>query len=320
MNTITQRLIMRGADPAPTPPVPAGVEYHRVYAEARRGILRGIVAIALLMIGLIGFAVLLDALSVIVDRELFGRSGTSTPLKQAAGALSLALLIPYCMLLQRVLYGVPPGSLHSVAGRFRYGVFGRALLVFGPLVLIAVAVAVVVLDESGSVPWSTADLVAFFVIGMVLTPLAAAGEEYGFRGLMFRVFGSWTPSARSGAILGIVATTVLFSLAHGTLDPYLLTSYLVLFSSMAIVTWRTGGLEVAVVLHGVYNVAFLVLGTTLHLDIGAQSANRGDAVGSMANLVPSAALVVITATVWWMTRTSGPARTPSAHPAAGREQ
>lgn len=320
MNTITQRLILRGADPAPTPPVPAGVEYHRVYAEARHGILRGIVAIALLMIGLIGFAVLLDALSVIVDRELFGRSGTSTPLKQAAGALSLALLIPYCMLLQRVLYGVSPGSLHSVAGRFRYGVFGRALLVFGPLVLIAVAVAVVVLDESGSVPWSTADLVAFFVIGMVLTPLAAAGEEYGFRGLMFRVFGSWTPSARSGAILGIVATTVLFSLAHGTLDPYLLTSYLVLFSSMAIVTWRTGGLEVAVVLHGVYNVAFLVLGTTLHLDIGAQLANRGDAVGSMANLVPSAALVVITATVWWMTRTSGPALTPAAYPAAGPEQ
>ncbi|TXH18598.1 MAG: CPBP family intramembrane metalloprotease [Mycobacterium sp.] len=312
MNTMTQRWILQDDDPAPTPPVPAGVEYHRVYAGARRGILRGVVAIALLVTGLVGFAVLLDAMSVILDRELFGRSGPSTPLKHAAGALSLALLIPYCMLLQRVLYGLPPRSLHSVAGRFRYGVFGRALLVFGPLVLIAVAF--VVLDESGSVPWTTADLVAFFVIGMVLTPLAAAGEEYGLRGFMFRVLGSWTRGARSGAILGIIATTVLFSLAHGTLDPYLLTSYLVLFSSMAIVTWRTGGLEVAVVLHGVYNVSFLVLGTTLHLDIGAQLANRGEAVGSMANLVPSAALVVITATVWWMTRTSGPARTPAAGP------
>ena len=318
MNTMTQRWIPWGDGPAPTPPVPASVEYHRVYAGARQGILRGIVAVALLVFGLVGFAVLLDAMSVIVDRELFGRSGPSTPLKQAAGALSLALLIPYCMLVQRVLYGVPPRSLHSVAGRFRYGLFGRALLVFGPLVLIAVAF--VVLNESGSVPWATADLVAFFVIGMVFTPLAAAGEEYGFRGLMFRVIGGWAPSPRSGAILGIVATTVLFSFAHGTLDPFLLTSYLVLFSSMAIVTWRTGGLEVAVVLHGVYNVAFLVLGTTLHIDIGAQLANRGEAVGSMANLVPSAALVLITATVWWMTRTSGPARTPAAYPAAGPAQ
>lgn len=318
MKTMTQPWILQGDDPAPTPRVPAGVEYHRVCAGVRRGILRGIVAIALLVIGLIGFAVLLDKISVILDREFFGRSGPSTPLRQAAGALSLALLIPYCMLLQLLLYGVPPRSLHSVAGRFRYGVLGRAVLVFGPLLLIVVALGA--LNESGTVPWATADLVAFFVIGMVLTPLAAAGEEYGFRGLMFRVLGGWTRGARSGAILGIVVTTVLFSLAHGTLDPFLLTTYLVLFSSMAIVTWRTGGLEVAVVLHGVYNLAFLVLGTTLHLDIGAQLANRGDAVGSMANLVPSAALVLITAIIWWMTRKSGPARTPAAYPAAGLSQ
>ncbi|WP_237572586.1 CPBP family intramembrane glutamic endopeptidase [Mycolicibacterium lacusdiani] len=316
---MTQPWILQGDDPAPTPRVPAGVEYHRVYA-GQRGILRGSVAIALLVVGLIGFAVLLDGMSVILDRELFGRSGPSTPLKQAAGALSLALLIPYCMLLQRLLYGVPPRSLHSVAGHFRYGVFGRALLAFGPLVLVVVAVCVGALDEGGTVPWAPADLVAFFVIGMVLTPLAAAGEEYGFRGLMFRVLGGWTKGARSGAVLGVVVTTVQFSLAHGALDPFLLTSYLVLFSSMAIVTWRTGGLEVAVVLHGVYNLAFLVLGTTLHLDIGAQLANRGDAVGSLANLMPSAALVLVTAFVWWMTRKSGPARTPAAYPATGPQQ
>jgi len=320
MNTKSQRCLLQRDHSAPAPGVPVGVEYHRVYAGERRGILRGIVAIALLVIGLVGFAVLLDGISVILDREFFGRSGPSAPLKQAAGALSLALLIPYCMLVQRVLYGVPPKSLHSVAGCFRYGVFGRALLVFGPLVLIVVALGVGALDEGAAVPWTTADLVAFFVIGMVLTPLAAAGEEYGFRGLMFRVLGGWTRGARSGAILGIVGTTVLFSLAHGTFDPFLLTSYLVLFSSMAIVTWRTGGLEVAVVLHGVYNVAFLVLGTTLHLDIGAQLANRGAVVGSWANLVPSVALMLITATVWWMTRMSGPARTPAAYPAAGLDQ
>jgi membrane protease YdiL (CAAX protease family) len=320
MTTMSRPWLLQGDEHAPTPRVPAGVEYHRVYAGERRGILRGIVAIALLVIGLIGFAVLMDRISVILDREFFGRSGPSTPLKQAAGALSLALLIPYCMLLQRLLYGVPPRSLHSVAGRFRYGVLGRALLVFGPPLLIVVALGFLSGSGGGAVPWATADLVAFFVISMVLTPFAAAGEEYGFRGLMFRVLGGWTQGARSGAILGVVVTTVLFSLAHGTLDPFLLTSYLVLFSSMAIATWRTGGLEVAVVLHGVYNLAFLVLGTTLHLDIGAQLANRGDAVGSWANLVPSAALVLITAIIWWMTRNSGPARTPADYPAAGPEQ
>ncbi|MBP2476651.1 membrane protease YdiL (CAAX protease family) [Crossiella equi] len=288
--------------------VPAGTEYHRVYAGEGRRIFRGMLAIVLLVVGFIGFAVLFQRLSEVVDAALFGRSGPSTPLRQAAGALGLAVLIPYCMLVQRVVYGVRAASLHSVAGRFRFGVLGRALLVFGPPLLIVVAV--VALGGGNSVPWTSVDLISFFVIGMLLTPLGAAGEEYGFRGLLFRVFGGWTRGARSGAALGIVTTTVLFSLAHGTLDPFLFTSYLVLFSSMAIVTWRTGGLEVAVVLHGVYNVTALVLGTTLHFDIGAELANRGDATGSWLNLAPSAVLVVITAIVWWMTRKDGPARTP----------
>lgn len=304
-----QPWILRGDPPVRSPAVPPGVEYHRVYARENRRILRGVLAIVLLVAGFVGFAVLFQHLSEVVDAALFGRSGPSTPLRQAAGALALAALIPYCMLVQRVLYGVPAGSLHSVAGRFRFGVLGRSLLVFGPPVLLVVAMATLG-GGGGSAPWTTADLVWFFVIGMVLTPLGAAGEEYGFRGLMFRVLGGWTRGARSGAVLGIVVTTVLFSLVHGTLDPFLLTSYLVLFSSMGIVTWRTGGLEVAVVLHGVYNVSALVLGTTLHVDVGAELASRAAAVGSWTNLVPSAVLVVITAIVWWATRGHGPARTP----------
>ncbi|MBN9758913.1 MULTISPECIES: CPBP family intramembrane glutamic endopeptidase [unclassified Pseudonocardia] len=308
MTTPDRPWLLQEDRPAPTPGVPAGVEYHRVHTGERRRVLRGLVAIGLLVAGFVGFAVLFRSLSEIVDAALFDRSGPSTPLRQAAGALALALLIPYSMLIERVLYGVPARSLHSVAGRFRFGVLGRALLVFGPPLLLVIALGMPASVDSA--PWTTADLVWYFVIGMLLTPLGAAGEEYGFRGLMFRVLGGWTRGARSGAVLGIVVTTVLFSLAHGTLDPFLFGSYLVLFSTMAIVTWRTGGLEVAVVLHGVYNVTFLVLGTTLHLDVGAELASRAEAVGSWANLVPSAMLAVITAVVWWTTRRDGPARTP----------
>jgi len=45
--------------------------------------------------------------------------------------VSPALLIPWSMLIQRWLYGVPGASLHSVVSRFRFEVFGRALLVLG---------------------------------------------------------------------------------------------------------------------------------------------------------------------------------------------
>jgi uncharacterized protein len=305
----TQNPLLRLDGPTRPPGVPADVEYHRVYAGDKRRIPRGLLAIVLLLAGLIGFAQLFLFGASLIDTHLLGGAG-STSLQHAAGTLSLALLIPYSMLLQRWLYGVPARSLHSVAGRFRYDLFARSLLVFGPPLLVAVSVSSL-LEPGGQVPWTTADLVAWFVIGMLLTPLAAAGEEYGLRGLMFRVVGGWTRGARSGAVLGIVVTTVLFSLLHGSLDPYILTSYLVLFGSMAVITWRTGGLEVAVALHAVYNVTGLVLATTLHVDVSGALSGRGEATGSITHLIPSAALVVITTVIWWTTRSTGPARTPA---------
>ncbi len=309
MSNTTTNWLLQADEPIPTPRVPAPVEYHRVYAGKKRRVLRGILGIVLLVVGLVGFAQLFLFGAAVIDEQILGRTGF-TPLRHAAGALSLAVLIPYCMVLQRLLYGVPGRSLHSVAGRFRYGVFGRSLLAFGPLLLVVVAVGFL-MEPGESVPWTSADLVAFFVIGMLLTPLAAAGEEYGFRGFMFRIVGGWTRGARSGAVIGIVSTTVLFSLVHDSLDPYILTSYFVLFGSAAIVTWRTGGLEVAVALHVVYNVAALVLGTTLHVDLGGALSSRSEIAGSIANLGPSAALILITAVVWWITRKTGPARTPA---------
>ncbi len=308
MTTTPQSWLLRDDAPVPAPRVPPGVEYHRLYAGEKRRILRGVLAIVLLFVGFVGFAQLFLVGSGLIDAQL-GRTGP-TPLQHAAGSIALAVLIPYSMLLQRVLYGLPAGSLHSVAGRFRFAVLGRSLLAFGPLLVLLIAVNFLVPDETA--PWTTADLVALFVTGVLLTPLAAAGEEYGLRGLMFRVVGGWTRGALSGAVLGIVVTTVLFSLAHGTLDPYLLSSYLILFSVMAFVTWRTGGLEVAVVLHVVYNATSLVLATTLHSDLLGALAGRSEAVGSPANLIPGAGLVLVAAIVWWTTRKSGPVRTPEA--------
>ena len=306
MTTTEQPWLLREDLPSPTRGVPAGVEYHRVLAGDKRRIPRGLLTIVLLLVGFVAFSVAFIEAAKVIDREVLGRDESFTPLRHVAGSLSLALLIPYSMLLQRVLYGVSPGSLHSVTGRFRFDVLGRTLLVLGPVVLVAVGISAT--QGGTTTTWTQADLIVMFLSGLLVSPLAAAGEEYGFRGLMFRVVGGWARSARAGLVVGVVVTTVLFSLMHGTLDPYLLTSYLVLFGSMAIVTWRTGGLEVAVVLHGVYNLA-LLLATTLHLDVGGELDNRATAVGSLVNLVPSAAIIIATAIVWLVTRTSGPART-----------
>lgn len=307
MITTDQPWLLRGDLPSQVRGVPAGVEYHRVFASEKRRIPRGLMTIVLLLVGFVAVSVAFVELATVIDAQVFGRDESFTPLRHVAGSLSLALMIPYSMLLQRVVYGVSPGSLHSVTGRFRFAVLGKTLLALGPLVLVAVGISAA--QGGATIPWTESDLILMFLSGLLITPLAAAGEEYGFRGLMFRVVGGWARSARVGLAMGVVFTTVLFSLMHGTLDPYLLASYLVLFGSMAIVTWRTGGLEVAVVLHGVYNLAIL-LATTMHLDVGGELDNRETAVGSLVNLVPSAAVVISTAIVWSMTRSSGPELTP----------
>lgn len=306
--TITdQSWLLREDPPSSMRGVPADVEYHRVLAGEQRRVGRGLLTIVLLLIGFVGSSVAFLEVSEVIDRELFGRDEAFTPLRHVAGSLSLVLLIPYAMLLQRVLYGASSASLHSVTGRFRFEVLGRTLLLLGPLVLVGVAISAT--QGGDTTTWPQDDLILMFLAGLIVSPLAAAGEEYGFRGLMFRVVGGWTRTARAGLVLGVVVTTVSFSLLHGTVDPYLLTSYLVLFASMAIVTWRTGGLEVAVVLHAVYNLA-LLLATTLHLDVGGELDDRASAVGSPISLAPSAAILLATAIVWFATRTTGPARTP----------
>lgn len=292
---------------APQRHLPTEVEYHRAFAGRRRSIRRGLTVIVLLFGGLIGFANLALAGASFIDANVLGRSGF-TPLVHAATSLALALLIPYSMLLQRVFYGLPAGSLHSVTGCFRFDMFGRSLLFIGPFVLIPMSLTSLFMPGD-SVTWSHVDVVAFFITGMILTPLAAAGEEYGFRGLMFRIVGSWPLGDLSGAILGIILTAGLFSLFHGTFDPYLLTSYLVLFSSLAVITWRTGGLEVAVVIHGVYNVAGLVLATALHVDIGGALGGRSEIVGVPANLLPGLAVGIIAILFVAATWKGGPMRT-----------
>ncbi|EKF61655.1 abortive infection protein [Agrobacterium albertimagni AOL15] len=292
---------------APHGYLPTEVEYHRAFAGPERRILRGLTVILLLFGGLIGFANLGLAGASFIDASILGRSGF-TPLAHAATSLALALLIPYSMLLQRVFYGLPTGSLHSVTGCFRFDMFGRSLLVIGPLVLIPMSLTSLFMPGD-TITWSHMDIVAFFITGMILTPLAAAGEEYGFRGLMFRIVGSWTLGPLSGAILGIILTAGLFSLFHGSSDPYLLTSYLVLFSSLAVITWRTGGLEVAVVIHGVYNVSGLVLATALHVDIGGALAGRSEIVGVPANLLPGLVVGAIAILFVAATWKDGPLRT-----------
>ncbi|PIE98926.1 MAG: hypothetical protein CR979_03575, partial [Propionibacterium sp.] len=100
------------------------------------------------------------------------------------------------------------------------------------------------------------------VIFVVLTTQAVqcAGEEYIFRGVLFRAIGSFFSTEITSVIIGGVISSVLFMAGHLSVNPWENLSYLVFGMSMAVVTWRTGGLESAVAMHSINNTFILLVG------------------------------------------------------------
>ena len=291
--------------------VPPDVEYHRVLAGDKRRIGRGILAILLLIAGLLVSSIILAAVAGIIDAVIGtdGRAGY-TPLAHAAALASVALMIPWSMLIQRWLYGVKGASLHSVVSRFRFDVFGRALVVILPAWIVFLAIQYSQPIPEG-VTWTNTDVVWFIVATLLFTPLQAAGEEYGYRGLVFRVAGGWARGERAGLVTGIAVSSVVFAAIHFSTDLWLNLWYLLFAAGTALITWRTGGLEVAVVLHAGLNTLVFLFEAALRQDFQA-SMDRSAGVGDAAVLAPAIVVLLATVVIWMLTLRAGPARTPGA--------
>ncbi|WP_444961474.1 CPBP family glutamic-type intramembrane protease [Nocardiopsis sp. M1B1] len=294
--------------------VPQRVEYHRALAGDKRRIGRGVLAIVLLVVGMFAFSIVFSQAAALLDARM-GRTnpaagGTDyTPLYHGATMFSLALLIPWSMLLQRWLYGVEGASLHSVLSRFRFDVLGRALLFIGPFWLLAVT-ALNVSAPAEWAHWPVTELVVMLVLTLLLVPLQTAGEEYGLRGLVFRIAGSWSRGPRAGLVVGVLVSSLVFTTIHGAGDAWINLWYFTLAVSLAVITWRTGGIEIAVVIHALLNTLTFLFAIALHTDIGASIADRSAGAGSPVLLVPTVTVAVIALVVCLRTRRTGPALTP----------
>src|SRR5690554_4562595 len=290
----------------PTTPV----EYHRGLVSDKRRIGRGILAIGLLLGGMQVFIIGLTILAALIDAAIGteARAGY-TPLINAVGAFAVALLIPWSMLIQRWLYGVRGGALSSVLSHFRFDIFGRALMV-----LVPVTVAFQVVYYWAPFPqtiWAWHDLLLLVATALVLTPFQAAGEEYGFRGLILRVVGSWTRNARLGLVLAITVSSVLFAMVHLSTSGLLNVWYLVFAVGTAWITWRTGGLEIAIVLHAVFNATQFIIDAALQIDPTVATDRSAGAI-DLSVLIPVPLIIGAVIVVAFRTRRSGTVLTPSA--------
>ncbi|GAA1072852.1 CPBP family intramembrane glutamic endopeptidase [Nocardiopsis metallicus] len=295
-------------------PVPPGVEYHRVLAGGERRVGRGVLAIALLIGGMFGAIIAFHFVGGWIDGILWpGVPGDErlvlTPLAHAGSLVAVGLVVPWSMFLQRWLYGVRGATLSSVASGFRLDLFGRAVLALTPALLIALAVFEATSPGETAV-WQNSDVIWLLVVTVLLVPLQSAGEEYGLRGLVFRVAASWGRGRWTSLILGIGVSSALFSVIHTASDPWWNLFYLLFSFVTGYVTWRTGGVEVAVVIHAALNTLTFIFWIALNADISARFDRSAGGLDTVLLITGSLVFIGTAAVVWFRTRKTGPATTP----------
>ena len=220
----------------------------------------------------------------------------ATPMIFLANNLALAAAIPLAWAAHRAVFGQGIGWLSSIAGRFRWGLFGRfaALAVVCYLVLTAIEIAISGWPEDLAIRPET----GFLLLSVLLTtPLQAAGEEVALRGLGARSIGSWFSGSRTGLVISTVITSVVFTLLHGAGDPWLNAFYFYFGVVACVLTWRTGGLEAAIALHVVNNLLSLAWVPFTGVD-GLFDREAG--AGSPLVLTHLAVVTIVAAGMWWM--------------------
>lgn len=238
----------------------------------------------------------------------------SAPVPMLMGNLLLAALIPATLVATRVGHWRPMGKVWSVAGRIRWGWLTRATLVT-TLIWGAYLAAAWVL--SGEQPTARPDHWGWLVvITLITTPLQAAGEEVAFRGGLMQGVGAWIKRPIIALVVSTLLSAGLFALAHTSLDPWVLLDLAGMAAACCYLTWRTGGLEAAIVLHVVNNLVIVIGLTVLG---GIQDAYVTEETTSTMGTagLSVVATVIMTAILLWMARRSGIAPKKFGAPARG---
>ena len=304
--------------PAGRPPALSSepVEYQHVLRGARKAWWRPLVSFLLVVVGVLGVSIAIVVVSAIGYVVLAGDLDTfeemtldfNNPVTFGVQNLWLAALIPIAGLATWAAHGVRPGFVSSVVGRFRWGWFGWCLLVTVPLWLAYIGVATLIDGEGfGDTAGRPSTWAALLVLTLLTTPLQSAGEEYLFRGWLMQQIGAYVRNTYAALAIAVVLSSVVFALAHTSLDPWVLIDLGSFATAAVLLTWRTGGLEAAVALHMVNNVIILVLSilTTGLQDAFITTETTSDPLTTGISIV---ALAVTTACIWWLAGKRGVAR------------
>ena len=318
------------SEAVPTAPV---VTYDHALSQVR-GVWRGIVAIVLLVIGFLLLSIVIGGIGIGIEvargaitlDQLNSGVVAFTPGVLLSTNISLALMIPLAMGLQRLLFGARVGTLASVVGRFRWKWMGRLALIIVPVWIVYIGTSFLI--EPTEFVAVDATVLVMLAIVILTTPFQAAGEEFGARGLIQRSAGSWFRNPIVAFVVSTLIASGLFALAHLAGDPWLIAYYFIFGVSMSLAARGTGGLEAPILIHATNNVLIFLPAVLLgQLDDGL---DRSAGTGGPFMLIPIAlCLAAAGISTLWARRNrvqvTAPAieqrvRAPLAHPQANSPQ
>lgn len=302
-------------DLAPLEPAP-GTPYQHLFREPDRRWWRPLASLGLFVAIYVGISVVVGIVlgvalvatimaSPDLDPEalltLNGLTGWTSVGALLLMNLALAALIPSVLIANKVAHRLPSGYTHSVVGRFRFGWAGLVTAVLVPIWLVYVVVSwflePIPLFTHIETPAVTLALIA---VCLLTTPLQAAGEEYFFRGWLMQNIGVAIPRPVVALVVPTIVSAALFSVAHGSLDAWIIVSLAAMAVAACWMTWRTGGLEAAVAFHTVNNVVIIVgqaaFGVPLManmVDSGTTGSVLGAALGIVSSLVAMGVVEVL---------------------------
>ncbi len=294
-----------GPPPKPSALPVAQREYHEFFRAPRFRWWKPLAAIgmfaasAFLVILLLTPIIFIDVANGRIDLgKLTSGEIPTTPLLFLVNNLGLAVWVPLAGLTAWAVFGQRPRWLSSIAGGFRWRLFGRFALIAFVVLAISTGADIAFSGGVDGLAWNSDSL--FLIVTIVLTtPFQSAGEEYALRGLGARAIGSWFGWRRAGLAVATAVTSVIFMLLHGAGDPWLNAFYLLFAVLSSVLVWRTGGLEASVALHVCNN---LISEATLPFSPIEGIFDRHAGVAGPETLWQMAAIVIVAALMLWQAR------------------
>ncbi|HEY5822234.1 MAG TPA: CPBP family intramembrane glutamic endopeptidase [Propionibacteriaceae bacterium] len=304
----------------PSPLPQTAVPYHQLLRGPRRRwwkpMLSLLVVVGLggtLLILISGAGELVDGLGLTALGEV---SEDLSPLSMLTLDLMLASLIVVAGLATWIVHRIRPRYVSSVSGGIRWRWLARCLMIITPVWVLYMLIGTLTDPPASGRPDQWILLLAMAVL---ITPFQAAGEEYLFRGWLVQNVSAYFAHPAIGLTASTMVSAALFSLAHGSFDPWVIANISTLAVAACLTNWRTGGLEAGIAMHVVNNVAVGVVTITIggYADSFVSEATTGTAVEVAIGLVVHAIAVAL---ILWQARRTGVQRLyrPTAIPEVAR--